>query len=593
MGQCSGNSFLGTCSASEPPLCSSVCKMSASENTLTELPRKGDIVKLADSKLAEVIEVDPTRMMPICIRTLEGRARWCTKERLEYVSLTPSQVDRLRAEIARASENQVPETSAYAEAVQAQQSISLKQNRDEVGVPGAVVCRETQLGNRHEKNLNDNGVSLLDAYAISQKLSAFAASNATATVPVGSIVDPVSRLEIPAPTHDKTALSKNTTSDEYAEVEAELHASICQPAAVPLNINGTLEFAVNVLSDANVTSTAGSCEQDRDLAHLSNIVNVISDSSKRSPLDVIEVSTNASSIQEKGGNDVHVSANPALSSKPEQDIEFSEFIAVGTNSNCQTYEWPTSEQEPPVRAEIVGASPCVEDVAVAPGLDPEFEFTDFVSAVPETVSAVSNGHPPVHESSAPTSGVLGVRSDAARMALAELVSSEMEDKSKNERGLAEDIVQSIANPCDTVSSEPLISAETDTINLNEEAVEAQAPTLKEDCAKSMCETAGPTSLADKNGVNSQSITQGAAVGDTDLKMLEESIVAPTTLVTESTTPENAEISDAKIDAALLVADEPMHGSAVSAVPDGEFELVRNVGMEETGAHAPEPSTDYG
>eukprot|EP00427_Karlodinium_veneficum_P014922 CAMPEP_0169072606 /NCGR_PEP_ID=MMETSP1015-20121227/6288_1 /TAXON_ID=342587 /ORGANISM="Karlodinium micrum, Strain CCMP2283" /LENGTH=475 /DNA_ID=CAMNT_0009131781 /DNA_START=135 /DNA_END=1563 /DNA_ORIENTATION=- len=453
--------------------------MSGSENTLTELPRKGDIVKLADSKLAEVIEVDPTRMMPICIRTLEGRARWCTKERLEYVSLTPSQVDRIRAEIARASENQVPETSAYAEAVQAQQSISLKQNRDEVGVPNAVVCRETQLGNRQGKNLNDNGVSLLDAYAISQKLSAVAASNATATVPVASIVDPVSKLEMPAPA-------------------------------------------------------------------------MISDSNKDLPFDVIEVSTDASSIQDKGGNDVHVSANPALSGKPEQDIEFSEFIAVGTSSNCQTYEWPTSEQEPLVRAEIAGASPCVEDVAIAPGLDPEFEFTDFVSAVPETASAVSNVHPPVHESSTPTSSVLGIRSDAARMALAELVSSELEDKSKSDRGPAEDIIQSTANPCDTVSSEPLTRAESDTINLNEEAVEAQAPTLKEDCANSMCETAGPTSLADKNGVNSQSITQGAAVGDTVLKMLEasakasgdkafaeladkESIVAPITLVTELTT----------------------------------------------------------
>eukprot|EP00427_Karlodinium_veneficum_P056206 CAMPEP_0169410110 /NCGR_PEP_ID=MMETSP1017-20121227/59604_1 /TAXON_ID=342587 /ORGANISM="Karlodinium micrum, Strain CCMP2283" /LENGTH=540 /DNA_ID=CAMNT_0009517349 /DNA_START=135 /DNA_END=1754 /DNA_ORIENTATION=+ len=540
--------------------------MSGSENTLTELPRKGDIVKLADSKLAEVIEVDPTRMMPICIRTLEGRARWCTKERLEYVSLTPSQVDRIRAEIARASENQVPETSAYAEAVQAQQSISLKQNRDEVGVPNAVVCRETQLGNRQGKNLNDNGVSLLDAYAISQKLSAVAASNATATVPVASIVDPVSKLEMPAPAHDKSAFSKNTTSDDVAEVEAELHASICQPAAVPFNIN-------------------------------SDNVNVISDSNKDLPFDVIEVSTDASSIQDKGGNDVHVSANPALSGKPEQDIEFSEFIAVGTSSNCQTYEWPTSEQEPPVRAEIAGASPCVEDVAIAPGLDPEFEFTDFVSAVPETASAVSNVHPPVHESSTPTSSVLGIRSDAARMALAELVSSELEDKSKSDRGPAEDIIQSTANPCDTVSSEPLTRAESDTINLNEEAVEAQAPTLKEDCANSMCETAGPTSLADKNGVNSQSITQGAAVGDTVLKMLEasakasgdkafaeladkESIVAPITLVTELTTAENADMSDARIDAALRVADEPMHGSAVSEVPDGEFELVRNVGMEE-------------
>merc|ERR1711933_339597 len=99
-------------------------------------------------------------------------------------------------------------------------------------------------------------------------------------------------------------------------------------------------------------------------------------------------------------------------------------------------------------------------------------------------------------------------SDAAQHALAELVSSEMQRQEATEQGTVKDVFEELSSGL---------------ANANDENNLAPAPlSAKVQCEPALIDTSGPISLADKNGVCVQSMTQGATCADLEPKASDDS-----------------------------------------------------------------------
>mmetsp|Transcript_76272 Transcript_76272/g.139494 ORF Transcript_76272/g.139494 Transcript_76272/m.139494 type:complete len:409 (-) Transcript_76272:475-1701(-) len=121
MGQGQGNPFFMSCAH-----CNQPCGMPAS-GTPVALPRPEDIVKISENRFGEVTQIDPNRLLPVCVRTMDGRSRWYAQAKVERVALPPQQEMRIRAEITKGIQQAAPpEVSPYEEAAQAVGAIQAK-----------------------------------------------------------------------------------------------------------------------------------------------------------------------------------------------------------------------------------------------------------------------------------------------------------------------------------------------------------------------------------------------------------------------------------------------------------------------------------
>lgn len=418
--------------------------------------------------------MDPGRLLPVCVRTLDGRARWYSQAKIEAVTLTASQEQKIRAEIAKAAQDgEAPESSAYAEAaaVQAAVKAQARQASDNLKIQAASsagmaempadtvspvqsrgqASSEKQPQQPPQKIAAQGGVSLLDGFAISAKLSNPGAGQAKeAAVPAKQGVEwPLSTIATVASVETVATASENgrkeMTAEEYdALFRSELQAQQVQsgetyaasgaetvaPAASPNTFDD--EFTDFVAAGPSPVTPAGAVDETDRTGTEDRVAEAV--------------------VAEAAVAEVVTTPAPAADAAQakEADVEFLDFVAAPSDEvvpapqvppapGTTAPETPAPERPATESSETQSATASGAGSALVTETAPSGDAVDKTKIPPPLVPASTDANfadfscdasSPQNAASGEESPDLGIRSDAARAALAELVSVDLATNSR-------------------------------------------------------------------------------------------------------------------------------------------------------------------